>query len=334
MKIGYILPTFTIVSGSSGGIKVQADHWGSEMIKRGHEVVEISVWSDYDWKSFDIIHFFYLGFSYAAIYQNLKPKCPQAKFVCSPIIDTYIPTFFYKIIASVKIPKLKIWSEFALLKHYRDLFDLFLVRSNHEKKYLTKGMGVPLAKIKTILLDYRLNEFDKTIEKEDFCLHVSRISDKTKNVERLVKAALKYKFPLKLVGTSTDEFNNKLLQLIGKANNIEILGRVSDSELISLYNRAKVFALPSIREGVGLVALEAAVHGCDIVITSIGGPKEYFAPNAFVVNPFNINQIGMSIVKAIEGKSYQPALRNLILSHNNTEHLLDVLESAYKEVLV
>ena len=49
--------------------------------------------------------------------------------------------------------------------------------------------------------------------------------------------------------------------MIGDSTNIEILGFVSDDELISLYNRAKVFALPSINEGVGLVALEAAVHG-------------------------------------------------------------------------
>lgn len=83
--------------------------------------------------------------------------------------------------------------------------------------------------------------------------------------------------------------------LIADAPQIEYLGFVSDEELKNLYRRAKVFALPSIYEGVGMVALEAAVMGDDIVITSQGGPKEYYADLAEIVNPISVDEIGKQL---------------------------------------
>lgn len=45
-------------------------------------------------------------------------------------------------------------------------------------------------------------------------------------------------------------------------------------------------------EGVGIVAVDAAIYGCEIVITNIGGPKEYYDNMAYTVNPYNIDDIG------------------------------------------
>jgi glycosyltransferase involved in cell wall biosynthesis len=82
-----------------------------------------------------------------------------------------------------------------------------------------------------------------------------------KNVPRLIEAAKKYQFNLKLVGNKGNaESEKRIRALIGDSQNIEILGFISDEELSLLYDKAKVFALPSINEGVGLVALEAAMH--------------------------------------------------------------------------
>ena len=47
-------------------------------------------------------------------------------------------------------------------------------------------------------------------------------------------------------------------------------GKISE-DLIKLYARSKVLCLPSLFEGVGLVALEAACYGAKIAITQIGG---------------------------------------------------------------
>lgn len=333
MKIGYLLPSFTIVSGSSGGIKMQAMQWRNMMHSRGYEVVEISEWGDYDWKTFDILHFFYFGFSYLTIYQHLKKRYPHLKFVCSPIIDSFIPCFIYKAISLIKIPKLKVWSEPATLRRFQNLFDVFLVRSDYEQKYLEKGLGVSKGKIRKVPLNGRLSGSMNKMQKENFCLHVSRNDDSGKNVLRLVEAALRYDFNLTLAGSISNTFKERLQKKIGNAENVQILGRVSDETLVDLYKRARVFALPSIREGVGLVALEAASYGCDIVITNIGGPKEYFLPNAIAVNPKSVDEIGSAVMRFLNGETFQPALKESIADKYSESRVAEMLEKAYRDVL-
>lgn len=51
---------------------------------------------------------------------------------------------------------------------------------------------------------------------------------------------------------------------------------ISDEELISYYKRSKVFTSPSLLEEVGMVVLEAAAFGAEIVLTKLGAPKEYW----------------------------------------------------------
>ena len=116
--------------------------------------------------------------------------------------------------------------------------------------------------------------------------------------------------------------------------NIEVLGFVSDEELISLYNRAKVFALPSLNEGVGLVALEAAIHGCNIVITNLGGPKEYYEKGtAQLVNPYDVDDIGQAIMRALHDNTSQPQLRNDLSSKYNVSACVDKLLTYYQSIL-
>ena len=89
---------------------------------------------------------------------------------------------------------------------------------------------------------------------------------------------------------------------------------MSDDQLEDLYRRAKVFCLPSIGEGVGLVALEAASFGCDIVVTRIGGPKEYYDDMAYVVNPYKVDEIGLAVLNALQAIDRQPKLMSYIRS--------------------
>ena len=101
-----------------------------------------------------------------------------------------------------------------------------------------------------------------------------------------------------------------------------------------MYNRAKVFALPSINEGVGLVALEAAVCGCNIVLTKLGGTKEYY-PNELVrlVDPYNVDEIGQAIVDSMNDNSKQPFLRDKIVKNYNENMCIDLLINSYERVL-
>jgi glycosyltransferase involved in cell wall biosynthesis len=120
--------------------------------------------------------------------------------------------------------------------------------------------------------------------------------------------------------------------LIAGHDNIEILGFVSEEKMIDLYKKAKVFALPSINEGVGLVALEAASFGCDVVITEIGGPKEYYGDMAYVVNPYSVDDIGMKVVEALK-TTKQPQLFNHVMNNYSENILSKKLEASYLHII-
>ena len=98
------------------------------------------------------------------------------------------------------------------------------------------------------------------------------------------------------------------------------------------YRAAKVFALPSTNEGVGLVALEAAVNGADIVITNFGGPQEYYSNLAKKVNPYSIDEIGKGVRYFLDGNTFQPQLKESILNHYNLMVTMEELVMQYQSI--
>ena len=110
---------------------------------------------------------------------------------------------------------------------------------------------------------------------------------------------------------------------------ITIKGFVSNEELHLLYQKAKVFALPSINEGVGIVALNAAVAGCEVVLTEIGGPKEYFGGFANLVNPYDVDDIGQNILKAMCAQ-HNTNLKQYISENYSAYAVGKKLHEAYK----
>jgi len=78
-----------------------------------------------------------------------------------------------------------------------------------------------------------------------------------------------------------------------QGDNIRYLGRVSDEELVRLYNQAVCFIFPSLYEGFGLPPIEAMSCGCPVLVSDIpvlhevcGDAATYFDP----YNPFAIRK--------------------------------------------
>ena len=183
---------------------------------------------------------------------------------------------------------------------------------------------VPEKIIEKVPLSYSFNlNYEQNLpEKEDCVFHMSLFTQPRKNVIRLVKAAQKYGFKLKIAGNpGTEDAYKEFMKVVNNSPNIEVLGFISEEDKIDLYKRARVFALPSISEGVGIVAVDAALYGADIVVTDIGGPKEYYNGMAEIVNPYSIDEIGQACIRLLNGKTYQPKLREYI----NKKYSLDVI---------
>jgi glycosyltransferase involved in cell wall biosynthesis len=69
--------------------------------------------------------------------------------------------------------------------------------------------------------------------------------------------------------------------------------------LAGVYGGAAVHALPSWRETPGLVSLEAAAAGCQVVSTSIGSARDYFGDLAWYCHPANRSSIRQAVEAAL-----------------------------------
>ena len=320
MKIAYIIYPEVIISNRSNGIRAQAIAW-AEILEKYYNisVTFVNNWNDYNWRDFDAIHLFGGGGNWVErVSKRLKPM--NDRIVYSPIVDPN-PNANIKIDRlKVLLPKLalnKIMTNFSLRERQYRYIRRVLVRSNFEKSYIQRVYAVNENKFKLVPLSFTpslCNDILNRQQKENFCFHISSLYQDRKNVLRLVKAAKKYGFDLYLAGNKGTDAQFKFLQdEISNSSNIHVLGFISEEQKIAFYKRAKVFALPSLQEGVGIVALDAALLGCEIVITNIGAPKEYYNNMACVVNPYDIDQIGVSIQKLLNDEvKYQTQLSDYI----------------------
>lgn len=86
------------------------------------------------------------------------------------------------------------------------------------------------------------------------------------------------------------------------SENVEVLGRVSDEDLHSLYAHASCLALPSLHEGFGLPALEAMAAGTPVVAGNSGALPEVTGRAAVLVDPLDPASIADGICEAIASR--------------------------------
>lgn len=330
MKIAYIANQANCISGASNGIRMQALMWKEALEKKGNTVDLINAWGNYNWKEYDVIHIFGGG----AVLDFIPSLFNRNENIfLSPIIDTDQSYFKYKLASFWGCERLRLVSSNYKLRLVKNKIKRFLTRTKYENFFLTNSYGVPQDKVDIVPLSFRNNLDNEkvNVKKEDFCLHVSSFTQSRKNVMRLIDAAIKYKFKLIIAGSyGSEKAFEPFKKKIEENKNIEYVGFATDDMLNDLYARAKVFALPSTYEGVGLVALEAAVAGDEIVITNVGGPKEYYANLAFFVNPYSIDEIGKAVLMAMHGGN-QPQLSKNIVKNYNLDICVKKLIDCYKK---
>lgn len=166
----------------------------------------------------------------------------------------------------------------------------------------------------------------------DIVLCVSRIEG-NKNHRHLIQALNNTDFQLYIVGKPSLNQKKYYAECTKIASgNIHFTGYVSQEELLRLYSRAKVHVLPSWFETTGLSSLEAAVMGCNIVISDRGDVKEYFHEDAWYCDPADPVSIRKAIEAAFEAP-YASELKNRILKEHNWRQAALKTLAVYQEVL-
>lgn len=332
MKLAIIKSTDSIVP--TGGVRIQGLMWKQGLEELGHTVDLVDFWNEYDWQSYHAIIVLEYGGIFRVVMKTLYQH--NQNIIVAPIIDPYTSKPIFKFFV-------KYWGfhkHFGLTTRFHDLYlgskyaKAFLTRSNQESEFLSYSCDIDIKKIALVPLSLRFTPLKELPEKEYFCFHASRLASKNKNVERLIKAAQKYKFPLVLAGFLHGEEEKKwLFDLIKNHTNISYVGVLTNEQLCNYYQKAKVFALPSLVEGVGMVALEAAAYGCEIVLTNIGAPKDYFQGRAELVDPTSIDDIGKGILSCLQKGKSQPELLNFIKKNYSLNACSKKLEQAIHNIL-
>ena len=128
---------------------------------------------------------------------------------------------------------------------------------------------------------------------ERFALAVSSL-DPRKNFNRLIEAFNDIQgCKLYIVGTRHRNFNHQ--DDSATTQNIRYLGRVTDEELVQLYNQAVCFIFPSLYEGFGLPPIEAMSCGCPVLVSDIPVLREVCGDAATYFNPLDVNDIRQAI---------------------------------------
>ncbi|MCB0354045.1 MAG: glycosyltransferase [Bdellovibrionales bacterium] len=142
----------------------------------------------------------------------------------------------------------------------------------------------------------------------DFILCVGRLESR-KNQLMLLKALEDVELDIVFVGGGVNyqpQYADAVRAFQRKGKTL-VLDRLSDEELVSAYSAAKVHALPSWYELPGLVSLEAASFGCNVVVTENGTARDYFGKDAFYCSPSDEGSIRNAVLAAY----YSPVVANL-----------------------
>jgi len=214
---------------------------------------------------------------------------------------------------------------------------ILLPNSNSENNRLLAKFGV-LKQSKIIPNGIDLEKFDIKLKCNakyaNSIICVGRIESR-KNQLNLIRAVNRTNYKLIIIGKKSPnqkKYYEKCRKEAHLNNNIVFEDHMAQEHIIEIMKSARVHALASWFETTGLVSLEAAYMGCNIVITNKGDQKEYFEDLAFYCDPSDVSSIKTAIDEAYS-KPFREKLREKIKKNYNWNVAAEKTLDAYKTIL-
>lgn len=196
----------------------------------------------------------------------------------------------------------------AQAREAADRSDLIIAVSNFTALQVKFLLGIEASRVCVIHHGVR-PPLAAAKQRENIVLSVGAIQ-RRKNIARLVKAfeGVPASWRLALAGAPDGYGAPEELRALEESparSRIDVLGYVTAAQLESLYNRARIFAFPSLAEGFGMPVLEAMAHGVPVLTSACSAMPEVAGDAALLVDPFSI---GDALVRLAEDEALREDL--------------------------
>lgn len=341
MHIGFMIPTTFALDGPANGVRNQAVHQAEALRALGHTVTLMDPWGDYPLAEMDGVQFFTGGYPLFPIHTK-RPR-PVKHLIFAPMIDSNESNRRYRVAARLGTSVPRFDTIPGMFRRQAEACSLIVARSTHERQRVLEGLGIDPAKNPVEIVLNGVNppgEVDPGPARkaydlpEQFILHVSAYTQARKNVVRMIEAIGPTGLPLVIAGSAPEGPGlERVKAAAAKYKQVRLMGYLPRELMTSFYGAARLFCLPSIHEGTGLVALEAAACGAGVVITEHGGPPDYFRSHAQYCDPYSVESIRTAVQKAWENPQGE-VLRQHVLTHLTWRQSAEALAAAYRKHLV
>jgi len=293
-----------------GGAKIQIRKTQEVLENKGINVIHLSPWRNLVQEDIDIVHCFGGGSETLTVLQVAKSYQIPVVFFAFGSTRHYSPTFRSAQFIKSFINNRVIRPQF---RHLTDLATFIICASHAHARLVSALYGVPLHKFRVVPLGVDVERFlkaspelfMKTYGLKDFILQVAtvrRLKGQIKLCKALRGEGLQVVFIGPLMSTEHD-YVAEFLNVVEKNKEwVKYLGPIEheDPLLASAFAAARVHVLPSEREGLGLVNLEAAAAGCAVVSGRYPGLSEYLGEHWFPCEPASIPSIRKAVWEAYE----------------------------------
>lgn len=196
----------------------------------------------------------------------------------------------------------------------RKFVDIYTVETTELLEKLTSLWNIKIELLPNGVFIDEENSNREFLEPENVFLTVGRLGTEQKATEVLLDAfriiSDKTTWNLKLVGPMESEFEMYLEKYFKQysmlRNRVEVYGNISDEKkLVEIYNKSKVFVLPSRWESFGLVLLEALERGNFLVVSNkIPSIKDISNGGSYceIVEVDDAIALGNAMLEATKGK--------------------------------
>ena len=327
----------TYAQNKSGGVQVRMKQMAYHLRNAGVDV-DFFDHNTTDISQYDVLHIFSLNAEHYNLVSYAHRK--GVKIVLSSIVTLAEGWKIDLFLSLVHHPVLTLYN---MQQSILNMCDAVITETPKERDFIRKHYRIVPSKLTVIPngIEPQANVgreyISSIVGDKDYILCVGRF-DQNKNQLNVIKAMVDSDIDIVFIGgpvTDGDKYYQKCLAAAKDKRNIHFMGWVDNSSplLKSAYSNAKVFLFPSYHETFGLVLLEAAVAGANLVVSKSLPILDFPSlKDCTRINPNDLYDIRNKVIDAF-GKDKDVNQKKRILNEFSWNEVVNQHVELYKNLL-